>query len=78
MMVYMIIHFFITSIAAVAYSSAAFGQGNATIHLDDVTCDGQENRLLDCTVNHIHNCHHSEDAGVACNLESILYIIKKL
>lgn len=42
--------------------------GNGTIWLDDVACNGQENRLDYC--NHkgwsVHNCGHNEDVGVRC------------
>ncbi|CAG2194241.1 Hemicentin-1,Neurotrypsin,Coadhesin,Adhesion G protein-coupled receptor B3,Thrombospondin-2,Adhesion G protein-coupled receptor B2,Scavenger receptor cysteine-rich domain-containing group B protein,Mucin-like protein,Scavenger receptor cysteine-rich type 1 protein M160,Scavenger receptor cysteine-rich type 1 protein M130,A disintegrin and metalloproteinase with thrombospondin motifs adt-1,Soluble scavenger receptor cysteine-rich domain-containing protein SSC5D,Adhesion G protein-coupled receptor B1,Thrombo len=44
------------------------GNGNGTIWLDDVACNGQENRLDYC--NHIgwsvHNCGHHEDVGINC------------
>ncbi|XP_071138997.1 A disintegrin and metalloproteinase with thrombospondin motifs adt-1-like isoform X3 [Mytilus edulis] len=44
------------------------GNGNGTIWLDDVACNGQENRLDYC--NHIgwsvHNCGHHEDVGIRC------------
>ena len=55
---------------ATAVSRAAYGQGNirALILLDDVGCIGGETRLIDCSNRGlgIHNCAHSEDAGVIC------------
>ncbi|XP_019855586.1 PREDICTED: deleted in malignant brain tumors 1 protein-like, partial [Amphimedon queenslandica] len=49
-----------------ARSSAYFGQGNGSILLDDVACDGTEQFLTNCTHTSNHNCGHSEDAGVTC------------
>ncbi len=48
--------------------SAYFGAVRGPIFLDNVRCVGTEFELSECahlnfTVN---NCHHSEDAGVAC------------
>ena len=53
---------------AQARSQAAFGQGIGDIFLDNVVCDGNELRLIDCSSNPLaaHNCLHSEDAGVVC------------
>ena len=53
---------------AVAQRRAAFGEGVGDIFLDNVLCDGNELRLLDCASNPLaaHNCLHSEDAGVVC------------
>ena len=55
-------------IVAIAMSQAAFGQGSGPIYLDNVGCGGYESSLLSCS--HIgigvHNCGHSEDAGVVC------------
>ena len=52
-----------------AYSNAHFGPGTGTIWFDNLRCSGEEERLDDCS--HIgigiHNCGHSEDAGVACS-----------
>ena len=48
-----------------------FGRGSGPIFLDDLNCDGTESSLLDCRRNGldvgIHNCDHSDDAGVQCS-----------
>ena len=55
--------------ATSARGEAYFGAGSGPIHYDDVACTGTESRLADCS--HlgigIHNCGHSEDAGVQCD-----------
>ena len=52
---------------ATALRLAHFGQGLGPIYLDDVACVGTELDLFDCPANTMHNCDHSEDAGVICN-----------
>ena len=57
---------------AIAVSSSFFGYGVGLIFLDDVRCSGTEARLWDC---HnvgvgVHNCDHSADAGVRCQLST--------
>ena len=44
------------------------GSPSRLIHLDNVECGGTESSLLECQSNPIdvHNCDHSEDAGVRC------------
>ena len=58
---------------------AAFGEGSGDILLDDVSCTGTETNLGDCTNAGfgVHNCRHSEDAGVRCsetNLEGRMIV----
>ncbi|XP_073411983.1 scavenger receptor cysteine-rich domain-containing protein DMBT1-like [Dendrobates tinctorius] len=49
--------------------SAAFGQGQGVIVLDDVQCTGNEKRIWDCLHQPftVHNCGHNEDVGVVCS-----------
>ena len=58
--------------AVKAHREAHFGEGSGDILLDNLLCTGREATLLDCPHNgrYIHNCNHSEDAGVTC--ESIM------
>ena len=55
---------------AVARTNAFYGQGSGPINVDDPACIGNESRLLDCSFSPIHNCVHSEDAGVDCSPNS--------
>ncbi|KAG8551449.1 hypothetical protein GDO81_004115 [Engystomops pustulosus] len=53
-----------------APASALFGRGSGGIMLDDVNCIGTEPVLWQCPHRpwRVHNCDHSEDAGVVCAL----------
>ena len=48
-----------------------FGRGdlNKPILLDEVACTGTERNLGECTSATVHDCTHSEDAGVRCTGE---------
>ncbi|XP_069741458.1 neurotrypsin [Narcine bancroftii] len=54
-----------------ARTMAFFGEGHGPIHLDNVKCTGHEGSLGECVTAGfgIHNCFHSEDAGVICDYE---------
>ena len=53
---------------AVARVGAYFGRGTGDIVLDDVSCSGYEDRLIDCSHRGlgVDDCNHYEDAGVVC------------
>ena len=66
------------SLGAQALSRAPFGQGTGQpILLDNLICTSRETRLVDCTHNGIgvHNCLHSEDAGVRCPEPPCMYCL---
>ena len=56
-------------LGAYYHGSAYYGQGQGSIILDDVVCDGSE-ALLYQQCSHStplsHNCRHYEDVGVVC------------
>lgn len=50
-----------------SFSSSYFGDGSGPIHMDNVFCTTNENRLLDCLFDpHTSDCNHQKDAGVRC------------
>uniref|UniRef100_A0A1X7URN2 SRCR domain-containing protein n=1 Tax=Amphimedon queenslandica TaxID=400682 RepID=A0A1X7URN2_AMPQE len=58
-----------STIGAHYRSNAYYGQGNGSIVLDDVRCDGTEALLiLQCSHSNLltHNCGHHDDVGVVC------------
>ena len=63
---------------AVALTGATiFGSGTGPIFLDDVECRGNETNLDDCIHSGVgvHNCVHSEDAGVTCSQQGIVCVL---
>ena len=56
---------------AIRTSQAAdYGPGEGAIPYDNMACVGDEVALKDCrhNGNGVHNCGHSEDAGVQCSV----------
>ena len=51
-----------------AHGLAYYGQGQGDIYLENVQCNGSESSLEDCPASElgVHDCYHSEDAGVKC------------
>ncbi|XP_030847770.1 deleted in malignant brain tumors 1 protein [Strongylocentrotus purpuratus] len=52
---------------------AHFGEGSGEIVLDDVSCTRNETNLGECSNAGlgVHNCGHSEDAGVFCSAQTV-------
>lgn len=61
---------------AVAYGTAHFGQGTGLIYFDELECSGSEIDLFHCKGPPIgvHDCGHSEDAGVQCGISISKYL----
>ncbi|KAM9321656.1 scavenger receptor cysteine-rich domain-containing group B protein [Gastrophryne carolinensis] len=53
-----------------AWGEAWYGQGTGIIFLDNIKCQGNESSIMHCSYIrwNVHNCDHSEDAGVKCGL----------
>ena len=63
---------------AIAFESAIiYGPGTGPIFLDDVECRGDETNLDDCIHSGVgvHDCAHSEDAGVICSQQGIVCVM---
>lgn len=63
--------------ATAAPTRATFGQGTGPVLVDNVHCIGSENYLSSCPHNGwgVHNCLHTEDAGVRCNPTGIYLML---
>ena len=64
-----------TSAEAVSFGSAFYGRGTGSILLDEMTCVGTEQRLIDCPHSSTVTCtqSHREDAGVRCQSKVSLH-----
>ena len=51
---------------AVAVRGAFFGTGGGDIQLTNFGCQGNEEKLINCSSTTPQNCFHFEDAGVIC------------
>ena len=58
-----------TAVGALGF--AAFGRGSGRIWYANVNCSGREANLAQCDHDGlvVHNCYHSQDAGVICASE---------
>ena len=50
------------------HHSAYYGQGDGSILMDNVQCQGNESRLDECAFKGwgVTDCNHANDAGVVC------------
>ena len=54
-------------LGATIVSSEGFGAGSGPIFPDDISCNGNENEILDCSFEvDTSDCSHSDDAEVRC------------
>ncbi|XP_078140673.1 soluble scavenger receptor cysteine-rich domain-containing protein SSC5D-like [Centroberyx gerrardi] len=60
-----------------APGGAHFGRGEGPIWLDHVTCTGSESMLRECRHEGLgsHDCDHSEDAGVVCEVAPLVRLV---
>ena len=47
-----------------------YGYGVGSILLNNLACQGNEARLIDCRSGTVTSCSHSEDAGVRCHSQT--------
>ena len=45
---------------------ASFGEGSGSVHMDDLSCLGHEERLTTCTYSSPTGNSHGNDGGVHC------------
>ena len=59
--------------ATAAHGSARFGAGSGPILFSELACIGNESVITECQhlLTGVHNCNHSEDAGVICEGQSV-------
>ena len=56
-----------SSNGASAFGNSHYNSSFGPIYLDNVQCEGNETSLMECKHNRsIHQCDHTEDAGVSC------------
>ena len=58
---------FVYIIWIIFFEGSAFGQVSVTFEIDNISCNGDEARLVDCTrSSSSHNCGENEEAGAIC------------
>lgn len=53
-------------VISIKRASTAFGVGTGPIFLDNLACNSDDISLLECPYSVLHQCQHSDEAGVQC------------
>ena len=53
------------------FGNAQFGEGNGSVLLSGIACDGNEGSIFDCSLKVSHSCGHNQDVGVRCTNSTI-------
>ncbi|XP_071800220.1 scavenger receptor cysteine-rich type 1 protein M130-like isoform X2 [Asterias amurensis] len=63
--------------ATTSWQNAHFGLGLGPVFMDNVNCDGNEERLQDCVFRGwgVSDCPHSKDASVTCELDTRVRLV---
>ena len=61
-------------IGAIPVYNEYFGKGIGPVHMTNVSCNGNEDNLTQCTYTNgigVDNCYHGKDVGVICSQGNI-------
>ena len=63
-------NYFFEGPLVISNAALVYGYGVGSILLNNLACQGNEARLIDCPSGTVTSCSHSEDAGVRCHSQT--------